>query len=51
MNLSEKGIEIKSRYEKYLEARIQEISQELEIYKGRKSDEMKVDVINYEKVA
>lgn len=51
LNLSEKGIEIKSRYEKYLEARIQEISQELEIYKGRKSDEMKVDVINYEKVA
>lgn len=51
LNLSEKGIEIKSRYEEYLEARLQEISQELEIYKVKKSDEIKVDVVNYERVA
>lgn len=51
LNLSEKGIEIKSKYEEYLEARLNEISEELEIYKGKKTNEMKVDVVNYEKVA
>lgn len=51
LNLSEKGVEIKSKYEEYLEARLKEISQELEMYKGKKSDEMKVDVVTYEKVA
>lgn len=47
--LARRGIDVKSSYEGFLEARIKELAQELEKYRGRPCVE--ADVVAYEKVA
>lgn len=47
--LAKRGIDVKSSYEGFLEAKISELTQALEKYRGRPCVE--VDVVDYEKVA
>lgn len=50
LNLAERGVDMKSSRERYLENKIEELKKELSLLKGSKQT-IDVDVVNYERAA